>query len=115
MSTLFSELESRRVELQASLDAHKTPQERNRLGQFSTPPALAMDILKHAKSLLPCGENVRFLDPAVGTGSFYSALLKSFDPNRIERALGFEVDPHYGSPHIRTVGKDQSCPFGKPA
>ena len=98
MTTLFSELERRRVELQASLDAHKTQQERNRLGQFSTPPALALDILKHAKSLLPCGENVRFLDPALGTGSFYSALLKSFDPNRIERALGFEVDPHYGSP-----------------
>lgn len=90
--------EHQRLELQASLDAEKTQAERNRLGQFATPAALAQDILRYAASLLPSGEPVRFLDPAIGTGSFYSALLTAFQTKRITEALGFEIDPHYGNP-----------------
>ena len=41
---------------------------------------------------------MRFLDPAIGTGSFYSALSKVFPAKRIREALGFEIDPHYGMP-----------------
>lgn len=84
--------------LQAALDAEKTQAERNRLGQFATPTVLAEDILRYAAALLPAGEEVRFLDPAIGTGSFYSALLKAFPKERIAEALGFELDPHYGKP-----------------
>ena len=39
-----------------------------------------------------CGPGVRFLDPAIGTGSFYSALLRVFPANQIESAVGFETD-----------------------
>lgn len=101
MSRTFDELEEERVELQARLDGGKTKKERNRLGQFATPPALALDILNYAKTLLPSGERIRFLDPAIGTGAFYSALLKAFPGDQIEEALGFEVDPHYGLPAAR--------------
>src|SRR5258707_13159119 len=91
-------LERKRLEVQSRLDAHKTQRERNQLGQFSTPPALAEDLLAYAKKLLPQGKAVRFIDPAFGTGAFYSALLKLFPCAQIEEARGFEIDPHYGRP-----------------
>src|SRR5262249_44434048 len=58
----------------------------------------AQDILSYARQLIPAGEKVRFLDPAIGTGAFYSALLKTFQPGQIKAAQGFELDPHYGAP-----------------
>jgi adenine-specific DNA-methyltransferase len=90
------DIEPLRLELQAQLDATKTQEERNRLGQFATPTALANDILACARNLLPDDAMVRFLDPAFGTGSFYSALNHVFPMERIARATGFEIDPHYG-------------------
>ena len=94
-------LEQQRITLQAALDGQKTPTERNRLGQFATPTALAQDILKYAAKLLPRGKEVHFLDPAIGTGSFYSALCKVFPGKLIAEALGFEIDIHYGTPAAR--------------
>ena len=91
-------IEERRLALQADLDGGKTQAERNRLGQFATPTQLASDVLAYARCLLPAEAPVRFLDPAIGTGSFYSALLREFPPERIAAATGFEVDPHYGEP-----------------
>ena len=93
-----------RLTLQAQLDGKKTPVERNKLGQFATPTALAEDILAYARSLLPTDAAVRFLDPAIGTGSFYSALLKTFPAARIREAQGFEIDPHYGVPSAQLWG-----------
>jgi hypothetical protein len=93
-----AQLESQRQILQVELDAQKTQEERNVMGQFSTPIALANDILAHAKNIFPKREKVRFLDPAFGTGSFYSALNTVFPTTRIEAATGFEVDDHYGKP-----------------
>lgn len=90
--------ETARLALQGELDREKTPLERNKLGQFATPTALAEDILGYARSLLPADAAVQFLDPAIGTGSFYSALLKTFPAARIREAQGFEIDPHYGIP-----------------
>jgi adenine-specific DNA-methyltransferase len=98
MSRTIETKEHNRLALQAALDAKKTQPERNRLGQFATPTALAEDILQYAASLLPPAVKVHFLDPAIGTGSFYSALLKVFPKKRIAEALGFELDPHYGKP-----------------
>ena len=94
-------LEQRRITLQAELDGQKTPAERNRLGQFATPTVLAQDILKYAATLLSPGEKVHFLDPAIGTGSFYSAFCRVFSGKLIAEALGFEIDTHYGTPAAR--------------
>jgi adenine-specific DNA-methyltransferase len=35
---------------------------------------------------------VRFADPSLGTGSFFSAALSAFGADRIERAIGIEID-----------------------
>ena len=98
MTMVGTNIESRRLVLQAELDRCKTQAERNRLGQFATPTALARDILLYAKTLLPSDQPLRFIDPAIGTGSFYSALRSTFPEEKIAEALGFEVDPHYGTP-----------------
>jgi hypothetical protein len=91
-------LEQRRLELQAGLDSAKSQAARNRLGQFATPTDLATDILSVARRLLAPESAVRFLDPAFGTGAFYSALLRSFPATRIDWARGYEIDPHYAEP-----------------
>ncbi len=85
-------IEERRLGEQARLDSLKTAQERNKWGQFATPPELALSLVRYAHSLLD-GKSVRFLDPAIGTGSFYSALLQAFSPARIDAATGVELDP----------------------
>lgn len=79
------------------LDGERSPAERNRLGQFATPPALAREILSAAKKLMG-REPVRVLDPAFGTGAFYYALLACFASDRIAAAAGYEFDPYYGAP-----------------
>ncbi|WP_076791278.1 N-6 DNA methylase [Chlorobium sp. KB01] len=93
--------EAARIKLQSELDARKTQAERNRLGQFATPTALAFDILAYALILVPEEKKIRFLDPAVGTGSFFSAFREVFAENQITGAVGFEIDPHYGEPASR--------------
>ncbi len=96
--TVTTELEERRRFLQDHLDAQKSAAERNRMGQFYTPNSLAVDILRYAESQLGEEEDVRFIDPAIGTGAFYSALLKVFDEKRVNASVGYEIDPHYGLP-----------------
>lgn len=91
------DIEAERLALQARLDAKKSQGERNRLGQFATPSGLAQDILDHAAFHLPSGK-IRFLDPAIGTGAFYSALRNAFPESRIEEARGYEIDAHYSEP-----------------
>jgi len=100
MTTLteIEALEDKRLNLQAKLDGCKTSEDRNRLGQFATPTALAREILSHGIRLLPKGENIKFFDPGIGTGSFYSALLAVTPEERIESAVGFEIDRHFGEP-----------------
>lgn len=94
---MTSPVEKLRLELQDRLDSTKSPLERNKLGQFATPSLLAMDILKYAKGALSRDQEIRFLDPAFGTGAFFSALLSTFPPPRLASAVGYEIDPHYGS------------------
>lgn len=90
--------EEKRLALQVELDGHKSQAERNKLGQFATPTQLARDVLAFGLDLLPKGEAVRFLDPAIGTGSFYSALRSTRRHRPLTWARGFEIDVHYGKP-----------------
>jgi len=94
----IAKFEARRLALQDELDAKKEGSERNRMGQFATPTGLAVDILRYAKAQLGKSEKVRFIDPAIGTGSFYSALLDVFPKTLISAAVGYEIDRHYGDP-----------------
>ena len=88
-------LEERRLVVQRALDDQRTKAERNRLGQFATPPPLAGSILASTLKLLPERARIRFLDPAFGTGSFYSALIGLVADARLESALGFEIDREF--------------------
>ncbi len=94
--TALETIETQRLMIQQQTDAGKTSSERNKLGQYATPSTIAGDMLTYARSLLTPDTPVRFLDPAFGTGAFYSALLQTFPPSRIADALAFEVDPLYG-------------------
>ena len=95
------QIETERLKLQAQLNTEKSPEERNKLGQFATPPKLAMEIMETSKGLIASSEGVRFLDPAFGTGVFYSALLKYFSYLDVDWAQAYEIDPHYGNNVIK--------------
>ena len=105
MEKAIAQFEAQRLALQEALDGQLESPVRNRMGQFATPTGLAVDIQRYAKTHFQQGEEVRFLDPAIGTGAFYSALLHMFPQNRIGTAVGFEIDPHYGEPAARLWGK----------
>ena len=91
-------VEQTRVSLQKTLDEGRSAQLRNRLGQFATPTQLARDVVRCGLELLGPDVSIRFLDPAFGTGSFYSALLEA--KHGVSAAAGFEIDTHYGVPTI---------------
>jgi hypothetical protein len=83
--------EQQRQVIQAELDGKRSTDYRRRLGQFATPYGLASEIASYSLSLL--GEApIRFLEPAVGTGSFFSALLQCAAADMIESATGLEID-----------------------
>lgn len=92
--------EARRLRTQHQLESAKTQAERNKLGQFATPTILATGILEYARSATT-SEQIRFLDPAFGTGAFYTALLRSFSLSQIIKAWGYEIDPNYGQEAIK--------------
>lgn len=87
-------IEGSRQAEQARLDSLKTAAERNKWGQFATPFALALSLARYAHKTLGKGR-FRFLDPAIGTGSFYSALSQVFPAMSIEAATGIELDPSF--------------------
>jgi len=88
--------EARRQVVQEELDARRTATERNRMGQFATPNILAVEIARYVQSIAgPSLRAIRFADPAVGTGSFFSAALTVFGAERVVQALGIEIDPAF--------------------
>jgi hypothetical protein len=87
----------RRLSLQEELDSRKTIEERRRLGQFATPIALARDIVSFGIKHIDAPEGIRFLDPAFGTGAFYSALLHEAGSSGIAEASAVEIDPLFAA------------------
>jgi adenine-specific DNA-methyltransferase len=92
----ISDGEERRLREQARLDLVRGAAERNRTGQFATPSLLAEEIVRFCwQRWQQCPRSVSFLEPCIGTGSFYSALLRVFPNDWIERAEGYEIDEEY--------------------
>ena len=93
----IDQIESHRVRLQSWLDSNSTQDERNANGQFATPTALARQILQYAAENTAHAEQIRFLDPGIGTGAFYSALLSTAPPGKVKLGRGYEIDTHLAS------------------
>jgi hypothetical protein len=89
--------EAKRTEIQKSLDSSQTLETRKMLGQFATPKNLADGIARVALTLLK-SDNIRFLEPAIGTGVFYSSLLEHVREKNLSYSCGYEIDTHYAMP-----------------
>jgi hypothetical protein len=89
----IEDLERKRRAVQRRLDSRISAAQRNQCGRYATPPALALDMLSLARTALGPDTPLRFLDPALGTGVFFYALITAFGRGRVERATGFEIDP----------------------
>lgn len=86
-------VELRRQTIQEQLDAKRSAAERNRLGQFATPHALAVEIAEYLAAQLPLGKPaIHFADPSIGSGSFFSAMLATVGTGRMASAIGVEID-----------------------
>src|SRR5512146_807945 len=87
-------IEALRQTEQARLDRLKSAAERNRWGQFATPFELALSLTRYAHQVHR-QRAIRPLDPAIGTGAFFSALSRTVPTKTIEAAAGVEVDPPF--------------------
>src|SRR5579884_3972723 len=92
MSSALDRSETDRQRTQRLLDQRKSATERNRLGQFSTPTPLAVEMAQLALYYLPETSELRVLDPGVGSGVFFYALRKTAGARRLRAASGFEID-----------------------
>lgn len=99
------EQEVSRQREQARLDSLMGAGERNRTGQFATPGPLAEDIIRYCQERWKNGQSVRFLEPCIGTGSFYSALTRVFPSGLVKRSQGFELDEQHAEASRRLWGR----------
>ena len=92
----LKDLEALRLELQAETDSKKENITRKKLGQFATPSLLAREIVDYALQNQK-SSSLRFLEPALGSGSFYSALLAGLADSKrsLSCAVGVELDPDF--------------------
>lgn len=89
--------EIQRFALQRETDSKRTQALRNQMGQFSTPFLLARDIVAYSLDQFETAGNqtIRFLEPALGTGVFFSALESQVQRFIVELATGVEIDDGY--------------------
>jgi predicted RNA methylase len=98
MRAQLEKREALRVEEQVRLDLLKSAVERNEWGQFATPPALAAEMAVYVRELWrERSDKVMFLDPAIGTGSFFSALRKVDGHGWLASAAGIELDANFAA------------------
>ncbi len=94
----LQQIESDRQNAQTKLDSLKSASERNKMGQYATPFPLAREIVEFVRdTYFTETDKIRFLDPAAGTGAFFSAMLHAFPKTRIENAIGVELDSQIAS------------------
>ena len=87
--------EQSRSTMQETIDKKRSIEDRRKSGQFSTPYELAKEIVSFGLGLLDTDE-ITFLEPCIGSGAFYSALLNETNGNHtITSAMGIEIDPIY--------------------
>lgn len=116
------EIHAVRAAAQRTAESRSTPKERNKLGQFPTPPVLASQIIEAALSHVPPGARIRFLEPGFGTGAFFAALSFGVEEEKLETAVGIEADVHYAqaakaiwSGYPISIGQADFCFAAPPA
>lgn len=87
-------IEQSRLSIQTAIDREKDIKERRKFGQFATPLDLAKEIVSYGLTLLT-NKDISFLEPCIGSGAFYSALLSVANGSDILAATGIELDPAY--------------------
>ena len=117
-------IESKRRKLQTVIDCSKSIENRRRFGQFATPYELAQEIISFGLSLQDRKE-ISFLEPSLGTGAFYSALLSECRKQAkiVKSAIGIELDNDFftaanelwGDTIIKLINGDftETVPFKK--
>ena len=91
----IDEIECRRSAVQVDVDERKSIESRRKMGQFSTPGVLANEIVSETLSCFTQGnDQLRVLEPSMGTGAFVSAVLKFFS-TRIKVIRGYELDKDF--------------------
>jgi adenine-specific DNA-methyltransferase len=89
-------VETQRLSHQTAIDAARNLSERNRLGQYPTRFDLASVIVRQALTHVEPGAALTFLEPALATGAFFSALRAEVGDNFVlTQADGVEIDPKY--------------------
>ena len=89
------DIEKARYDNQLIIDAQKNIEDRRRLGQFSTPYELAKEIACYSLNLIN-RKDIKFLEPAFGTGVFYSALSELTNgSDAIISCDAYEIDCDY--------------------
>ena len=95
-------IEAEYREWESQLWAGKSLKERQKLGQFATPPELTIKMLEKFESL-----NGNVLDPCLGAGNLIAAaVLAGADP---KRCYGIELDPD-----ILKIAKQRLAKLGVP-
>lgn len=91
----IDEIECRRCAVQMAIDNRKSIDSRRKMGQFSTPGALANEIVLETLPYFDKGnDKLRVLEPSMGSGAFVSAVLKFFS-TRIKDVRGYELDKDF--------------------
>lgn len=73
---------------------NSTKRARKILGQFLTPPELALAIARESMHHFDDKISVRFGDPAVGSGVFFGAFLEAAKGFKFDDAIGVDIDPN---------------------
>lgn len=94
LSRNLIDLETIRMNEQHKIDSKKKIEERRRMGQFATPIDLADEIMTYGLNILSTND-ISFLEPAVGTGAFISALFRNCKDKYINKCIGYEIDKQY--------------------
>ncbi len=84
--------EAKRLQAQMALEASLSIEERILRGMLATPSHLAQQIARCVGRLLDENRPIRYCEPFMGTGPFYSALRWVVPREAIESATGIEID-----------------------
>lgn len=107
MDSVIEIRENARQLEQSLLDVATSKKVRNKLGQYATPPQLAMEIVENTWRYVSFDQNLSILEPACGTGAFISAILRANHSQEIS-LQAFEIDTEVEK-IARQLWQEENC------